>query len=91
MSCNLSPPPAPLVAPSKFTSTPPPGIMASAISETQMSKYNQLLVVLDEMSKDVRPSYAGNKSSIERLRRGIAHARFLVHEALLEAEKNSRN
>ena len=57
----------------------------------QMSKYNQLLLVLDEMNKDVRPSYAGSKSSVERLRRGIAHARLLVHEALIETERNSRN
>ena len=57
----------------------------------QMSKYNQLLGVLEEMNKDVRPSYAGSKSSAERLKRGIAHARVLVREALLETERNCRN
>ena len=56
-----------------------------------MSKYNQLLTLLDEMSKDIRPSYAGSKSSAERLKRGIAHARILVREAEIEAERNARN
>ena len=58
---------------------------------SQMSKYNQLLTLLDEMSKDIRPSYAGSKSSAERLKRGIAHARILVREAEIEAERNARN
>jgi hypothetical protein len=56
-----------------------------------MSKYNQLLAVLEEMSKDVKPSYAGSKSSAERLKRGIAHARILVREALIEADRSARN
>jgi hypothetical protein len=58
---------------------------------SQMSKYNQLLAVLEEMSKDVKPSYAGSKSSAERLKRGIAHARILVREALIEADRSARN
>merc|ERR1712051_394206 len=33
------------------------------------SKYNQLLSLLQDMEKDIRPSYAGSKSSIERLKR----------------------
>ena len=42
------------------------------------------------MSKDIRPSYAGSKSSAERLKRGIAHARILVREAEIEADRNAR-
>jgi hypothetical protein len=64
---------------------------AAAITMSQMSKYNQLLAVLEEMSKDVKPSYAGSKSSAERLKRGIAHARILVREALIEADRSARN
>jgi len=30
------------------------------------------------MSKDIRPTYAGSKSSAERLKRGIVYARILV-------------
>lgn len=54
------------------------------------SKYTQLLAVLEEMAKDVRPSYAGSKSSAERLKRAITHARILVREALVEVEKASK-
>ena len=72
-------------SPSLSSSSP---VAASAAS--QMSKYNQLLTLLDEMSKDIRPSYAGSKSSAERLKRGIAHARILVREAEIEADRNAR-
>lgn len=57
---------------------------------TQNSKYSQLLLVLEEMGKDIRPSYAGSKSSAERLKRGIIHARILVRESLLEVERASK-
>ena len=48
-------------------------------------------MVLEEMGKDIRPCYAGSKSSSERLKRGIVHARILVREALLEVEKASKH
>lgn len=54
------------------------------------SKYTQLLAVIEEIGKDIRPTYAGNKSSAERLKRGIVHARILVREALMEAERSAR-
>ena len=101
------------------------------------SKYTQLLAVIEEIGKDIRPTYAGNKSSaerpgrifcsklvfcadhcddiqnsfqllsdknahfssldllhnidpLERLKRGIVHARILVREALMEAERSAR-
>jgi len=56
----------------------------------QSSKYTQLLAVIEEIGKDIRPTYAGSKSSAERLKRGIVHARILVREALMEAERSSR-
>ena len=59
---------------------PPPG----------QSKYAQLLAVLEEMGKDIRPTYAGSKSSAERLKRGIVHARILVRECLMETERSAR-
>ena len=59
-------------------------VIHATLKDHQVSKYNQLLALLEEMNKDVRPSYAGSKSSSERLKRGIAHARILVREALLE-------
>ena len=36
----------------------------------QSSKYTQLLAVIEEIGKDIRPTYAGSKSSAERLKRG---------------------
>lgn len=60
------------------------------LQQQQASKYSQLLAVLEEMGKDIRPSYAGSKSSAERLKRGIGHARHLVREALIEVERASR-
>ena len=52
------------------------------------SKYSQLLAVIEEIGKDIRPTYAGNKSSAERLKRGIVHARILVREVNIEYLKN---
>ena len=72
-------------------STSSPVAASASSAGSQMSKYNQLLTLLDEMSKDIRPSYAGSKSSAERLKRGIAHARILVREAEIEADRNARN
>lgn len=55
-----------------------------------MSKYAQLLAVIEEMGKEVRPSYSGSRSSAERLKRGIVHARILVRECLIETERSAR-
>ena len=41
------------------------------------------------MDKDIRPCYAGSKSSGERLKRGIMHARTLIREALGEIDRSS--
>ena len=66
-------------------------LVSQGQGQHQVSKYSQLLAVLEEMGKDVRPSYAGSKSSAERLKRGIIHARILVREALMEVEKASNS
>lgn len=54
------------------------------------SKYGQLLAVIEDMGKDIRPTYAGSKTSAERLKRGIVHARILVRECLMECERAAR-
>lgn len=51
------------------------------------SKYSQLLAIIEELGKDIRPTYAGSRSSAERLKRGIVHARILVRECLMETKK----
>ena len=50
------------------------------------SKYDQLLMTLQEMNKDIRPSYAGSKMSVECLKRNITQARILIREALNESD-----
>ena len=37
------------------------------------SKYGQLLAVIEETGKDIRPTYAGSKRSAVKLKRGIVH------------------
>ena len=85
---------------SSLSQSPGPGSPMSVSPSSMMmpgagpgfnsSKYTQLLAVIEEIGKDIRPTYAGNKSSAERLKRGIVHARILVREALMEAERSAR-
>ncbi|TNN28215.1 Cyclin-dependent kinase 2-associated protein 2 [Liparis tanakae] len=42
------------------------------------------------MSREIRPTYAGSKSAMERLKRGIIHARALVRECLAETERSAQ-
>lgn len=58
---------------------------------SSISKYAQLLMVIEEMGRDIRPTYSGSRSSAERLKRGIVHARILVRECLMETDKTGRN
>lgn len=54
------------------------------------SKYAQLLEVIEEMGRDIRPTYQGSRSSTERLKRAIVHARILVRECLMETDRSAR-
>jgi len=82
---SLSPGPG-----SPMSVSPSSMMMPGAGAGYNSSKYTQLLAVIEEIGKDIRPTYAGNKSSAERLKRGIVHARILVREALMEAERSAR-
>ncbi|XP_054160230.1 cyclin-dependent kinase 2-associated protein 1-like [Oppia nitens] len=79
--------------PTLLTPSQMPSLGISPIQPTNStSKYAQLLQVIEELGKDIRPTYSGSKSSAERLKRGIIHARILVRECLIETERNnSRN
>nr|XP_045011961.1 cyclin-dependent kinase 2-associated protein 1-like [Jaculus jaculus] len=55
-------------------------------SQVPQSKYAELLAITEELEKEIRPTYAGSKSAMERLKRGIIHARGLVWECLAETE-----
>nr|CAI5834936.1 unnamed protein product [Callosobruchus analis] len=58
--------------------------------DPSLSKYAQLLSVIEEMGREVRPTYAGSRSSAERLKRNIVSARILVRECLIETERSAR-
>lgn len=60
------------------------------VNSVERSKYGQLLAIIEEIGKDIRPSYTGSKSSSERLKRGIMNARVLVRECLTEVERSAR-
>lgn len=60
------------------------------LGQQSQSKYTQLLAVIEDMGKDIRPTYSGSKMSAERLKRGIVHARILVRECLMECERSAR-
>lgn len=66
-----------------------PGQQAQLASHHQ-SKYASLLAVIEDMGRDIRPTYSGNRTSTERLKRSIVHARILVRECLMECERSAR-
>lgn len=70
---------------------PPSFVSMHPQQQPSQSKYGQLLAVIEDMGKDIRPTYAGSKTSAERLKRGIMHARILVRECLMECDKAARN
>lgn len=71
-----------------------PQLVAAAAAQYRQpaqSKYSQLLAVIEDMGRDIRPTYSGSKSSAERLKRGIGHARILVRECLIETERSAKS
>lgn len=79
----------PLVSSTSCFPTPQTSTSGSSRQQPK-SKYSQLLAIIEELGKDIRPTYAGSRSSAERLKRGIVHARILVRECLMETERNAR-
>ncbi|XP_065502669.1 cyclin-dependent kinase 2-associated protein 1 isoform X2 [Caloenas nicobarica] len=67
------------------------GMQGTSSSQVPQSKYAELLAIIEELGKEIRPTYAGSKSAMERLKRGIIHARGLVRECLAETERNARS
>ncbi|KAF5919785.1 hypothetical protein HPG69_002761 [Diceros bicornis minor] len=43
-------------------------------SQVPQSKYAELLAIIEELGKEIRPTYAGSKSAMERLKRGTSGA-----------------
>ena len=63
---------------------------SSSMNKSNHTRYQQLLSVIDEMGKDLRTTYMGNKNSIERLKRGITSAKILVKDCQMECERNTK-
>ncbi|KAI9586326.1 putative uncharacterized protein DDB_G0279653 [Glossina fuscipes] len=53
-------------------------------------KYSTLLALIEEMRRDIRPTYTGSRNTAERLKRSIVHARMLINECLDETEGKPR-
>ncbi|KAA0196495.1 Cyclin-dependent kinase 2-associated protein 2 [Fasciolopsis buskii] len=53
----------------------------------EMNKYGHLLQVIEEMGRDIKPTYANNKNAAERLKKNIHTARILVRECVSELER----
>lgn len=45
-------------------------LQGSGSSQVPQSKYAELLAIIEELGKEIRPTYAGSKSAMERLKRG---------------------
>merc|ERR1712178_593357 len=58
--------------------------------QQMQQKYQQLLKTIDELGKDIRPTYAGSRGAPERLKKGIVTAKNLVRECLIETERAAR-
>ena len=43
---------------------------AGSSSQNSPGKYSELLAVIEELGKDIRPTYAGSKNAAERLKKG---------------------
>ncbi|KAH0625400.1 hypothetical protein JD844_014887, partial [Phrynosoma platyrhinos] len=46
------------------------GVQGTGSSQVPQSKYAELLAIIEELGKEIRPTYAGSKSAMERLKRG---------------------
>jgi len=65
------------------------GYQSSPVSRNE-TKYGNLLNVIEDLGREIKPTYAGSKMSQDRLRKGIMHARELVRGCLSEVEKKMR-
>lgn len=45
-------------------------LQGSSGSQVPQNKYAELLAIIEELGKEIRPTYAGSKSAMERLKRG---------------------
>ncbi|KAG7274515.1 hypothetical protein CRUP_025708 [Coryphaenoides rupestris] len=75
-----------------FSDFGPPSMgFVQPVKVSQGSTYSELLSVIEEMSRgDPTHLCRERRSAMERLKRGIIHARALVRECLAETERSAR-
>ncbi|KAI3420842.1 hypothetical protein GPALN_014461 [Globodera pallida] len=66
--------------------------LSSCVAQHGMpaSKYQQLLLVVDELGRDIRPTYNASRNAQERLKRSIIQARVMVRECMAELEQQRK-
>lgn len=62
-------------------------IINNAQSTGLQARYGVLLGIVEELKKDVKPTYAGSKISAERLKRNINMARLEIRNCLQELDR----
>uniref|UniRef100_A0A8C7CB06 Cyclin dependent kinase 2 associated protein 1 n=1 Tax=Oncorhynchus kisutch TaxID=8019 RepID=A0A8C7CB06_ONCKI len=50
----------------------------SSSSQVPQSKYSELLAIIEELGKEIRPTYAGSKSAMERIKRGNLETSVII-------------
>ena len=55
--------------------------------KTLESRYNDLLKVIGDIGRDVKPAYTNSKVSADRLKKNIMIARGVLRECLTELDK----
>ena len=56
-------------------------------AEALYKSYESLLQELNEIGRDIKPCYQGNRASVERLKRGITQSKARVRECLNCADR----
>uniref|UniRef100_A0A8C9A621 Uncharacterized protein n=1 Tax=Prolemur simus TaxID=1328070 RepID=A0A8C9A621_PROSS len=60
-------------------------------SQVPQGKYTELLAIIEELGKEICPTYMGNKSAMERPKHCIFHTGALVRDCLAELGLNVRS
>ncbi|XP_002164440.1 uncharacterized protein LOC100214685 isoform X1 [Hydra vulgaris] len=82
--------PAQVAAPIQTQQQVSRNIVNNSPQFSHQSKYGELLNVIEDLGREIKPTYAGSKMAQERLKKGIMHARTLVRECLAEVDKSAR-
>ncbi|CAI4230809.1 unnamed protein product [Auanema sp. JU1783] len=62
----------------------------NTVKPTELTKYEQLLTIVEKLREDIKPTYAGNKICAERLKKNITLARLLIRENVAEVERDKQ-